>query len=139
MPQSFDCAQVGDPIPGRTVGPLTRMDFARFSVASDDPNKVHVDERVAQAAGFPSVIGSGGIVTGLIIDVISNWCGLERVRKAKIRMFMPLVPDTVLHASGEVEARQQDGSMTVRATVVDDADNRVGTGEFLIARTNGVS
>jgi len=126
-------AQIGDRLPIRTVGPLTRIDFARFSIATDDPNRVHIEEKVAAEAGFPNVIGSGGIVTGLLTDLVSDWAGLASVRGASIRMFAPLVPDVVLSATGTVTARQADGSLTVAAELVDGDGRRIGAGEFRVA------
>src|SRR5437867_1117680 len=62
-------AEVGAVLPPHMAGPLDRLAFARMSVALDDPNLVHLDETVAAAAGFPSVIGSGGFVVGGLWEV----------------------------------------------------------------------
>ncbi|WP_219413756.1 MaoC/PaaZ C-terminal domain-containing protein [Pseudonocardia nigra] len=125
-------AKAGDELPGRVVGPLTRMDFARFSVATDDPNRVHVEEEVAAAAGFPHVIGSGGIVTGVLTDVVTAWAGLEAVTSGSTRMFAPLFPGVTLRASGSVTGRDDNGNLTVHVVVDDEAGTRVGEGTFAV-------
>lgn len=125
-------AQVGDALPGRVVGPITRMEFARFSIATDDPNRVHLEEDVAAAAGFPHVIGSGGIVSGILTEVVADWAGIERVRAGGIRMFIPLVPNVTLTASGAVTQRADNGTLTVEVTVFDDDGAKVGEGTYTV-------
>lgn len=125
-------AQIGDRLPVRIVGPLTRLDFARFSIASDDPNRVHIEEQVAAAAGFSTVIGSGGIVNGVLTDLVCAWAGMKNLRGASIRMFAPLLPGVVLTATAAVTARAPDGTLTVGAELVDGNGLRIGAGEFRI-------
>lgn len=130
---AVDAAKLGDELPGRVVGPITRMEFARFSISTDDPNRVHLEEDVAAAAGFPHVIGSGGIVSGILTEVVADWAGIERVRVGNIRMFTPLVPDVTLTASGSVTERADDGALTVVAQVFDGDGTKVGEGTFTVA------
>lgn len=126
-------AKPGDALPARTVGPVTRMEFARFSISTDDPNRVHIEEDVAAAAGFPHVIGSGGIVSGVLTEVVVDWAGIERLRAGKIRMFTPLVPDVTLRASGSVTDRSDDGTLTVVVEVHDGDGTKVGEGTYTVA------
>lgn len=125
-------AKPGDALPARTVGPVTRMEFARFSISTDDPNRVHIEEAVAAAAGFPHVIGSGGIVSGVLTEVVADWAGIERLRAGKIRMFTPLVPDVTLTASGSVTDRADDGTLTVVVEVRDGDGTKVGGGTYTV-------
>lgn len=134
MHQALAGVTVGDELPERRVGPLTRMDFARFSVSTDDPNRVHIEEAVATGAGLPDVIGSGGIVAGLLTDLVTSWGGLDALRSATLRVTAPLFPGTVLLARGNVVRRDDagEGVVEVEASAVDAAGNRIGEGTFLL-------
>ncbi|MEW6475702.1 MAG: MaoC/PaaZ C-terminal domain-containing protein [Actinomycetota bacterium] len=126
--------EAGTQLPEREVGPFTRLDFVRFSVATDDPNRVHIEEAVAAEAGLPGVIGSGGIVGGLLTDIVSSWAGLESLRSASLRVLAPLFPGAVLRAGGEVVGLADDGSglVEVLAQVHDALGTRVGEGTFRV-------
>lgn len=126
-------AAVGDELPGRVVGPITRMEFARFSISTDDPNRVHLEEDVAAAAGFPHVIGSGGIVSGVLTEIVTDWAGIEPVRAGNIRMFVPLVPGVTFTVSAAVTERADDGTLTVVSQVVDGDGTKVGEGTYTVA------
>jgi acyl dehydratase len=102
---AWTAAQVGDGLPGRTIGPVTAMDFARFSVSMEDPNRVHIEAVVAASAGLPSVIGSGGIVQGLMDDLVADWAGKAQPRVVRNRILAPLLPDTTITATGSVTER----------------------------------
>ena len=130
----LDHVAVGEQLPGRTIGPLTRMDFARFSVAIDDPNRVHLEEPVAAAAGLPVVIGSGALVTSLLTDVVTSWAGLEALRNASLKVTAPFFPEAVLHAKGTVVRRSEAGDVIeVEVVVDDDGGRRIGEGTFQLA------
>jgi acyl dehydratase len=126
---SWSEAPVGEALPERVVGPLTEMDFARFSISMDDPNRVHIQDSVAKLAGLPSVIGSGGIVQGLMDDVVAEWAGRATRRVVRNRILRPLLPGSTVRATGTVtertagaivvavEVRDQDGNALADATV----------------------
>ena len=122
-------ARIGEALPPRTVGPLTAMDFARFSVSMEDPNRVHIEESVARRAGLPSVIGSGGIVQGLMDDLVADWADRDRPRTVRNRILRPLLPDTTITATGEVVQRiDGEGGLVVEVAVraVDQDGNPLG-------------
>lgn len=139
MPKGLKDVAVGHELPPRRVGPLTRLDFARFSVSTDDPNRVHIEEAVAADAGLPGVIGSGGIVAGILTDLVSSWAGLEALRSATFRVTAPLFPGTVLLARGQVVPPddETDGVVDVEAVCTDDAGNRLGEGRFRLQLEEG--
>ncbi|HEY4453254.1 MAG TPA: MaoC/PaaZ C-terminal domain-containing protein [Pseudonocardiaceae bacterium] len=118
-------AQVGDELPARTIGPVTAMDFARFSVSMEDPNRVHIEAAVAASAGLPSVIGSGGIVQGLMDDLVADWAGKARCRVVRNRILAPLLPDTTITATGSVTERSG-RTIVVAVRAVDQDGNALG-------------
>lgn len=117
------------------IGPLTRLDFARMSVALDDPNLVHLDESVAAAAGFGGVIGSGGYVLSLVYEVARRWVGTDRVCRVEMRQLAPFPQGTLLCATGAVVDTCVDGDPSlgkVEAVVTDGADTTIGTGTVTV-------
>ena len=134
MSQELDSVTVGDSLPVRRIGPLTRMDFARFSIAADDPNRVHIEEGVAREAGLPDVIGSGGIVVGLLTDLVTSWGGPEILQSASFRIMAPLFPGTVLLAGGRVMRWDSgdNGSAEIVAYADDESGQRLGEGTFCL-------
>lgn len=128
-------AAVGDQIPGRRFGPVTRMDFIRFSAATADPNRVHIEEDVARDAGLPSVIGSGGIVGGVMSDVVTAWAGLGSVRRVTGKIGFPLFPGTTVTVGGEVTARAAAGdqvTLEVHVLATDDGGTVLGDNTYTI-------
>src|SRR5581483_5122433 len=126
-------AQAGTDLPAHRTAPLDRLAFARMSVALDDPNLVHLDEAVAAAAGFPSVIGSGGFVVGALAEVVRRWAGVDRVVRGTTRQLQPLWPGTALTARGSVTAleRRSDRPVAVCTTeLVDQTGQRIAEGTF---------
>jgi acyl dehydratase len=132
MPGALDEAAVGEVIEERRIGPLSRLDFARFSISTDDPNRVHIEEAVAAAAGLPDVIGSGGIVTYLLTDVVTSWAGLESLHSATLRVLAPIFPGTVLLCRAHVLPAKQDGNgfVEVEAHADDESGQRIAEGTF---------
>ena len=56
------------PKPGDTIFDVTRPGASReqlaaFSIGTEDPNPIHVDEAFAKSAGFPTVLQQGPMTT----------------------------------------------------------------------------
>ncbi len=115
-------ACVGDELPQREIGPITPMDFARFSVSMDDPNRVHIEDAVAKAAGLPSVIGSGGIVQGVMDDLVAAWAGRAQPRVIRNRILRPLLPDTAVRVVGRVVERTEDAGRVKVVVAIEAVD-----------------
>lgn len=94
--------QVGQTLPSLTRGPITRLDFARYSAATDDPNRIHIEEEIGHRAGFESVIGSGGLILAVMEKLVRDWAGIENVRRASGRMSRPLYAFETLVTEGSV-------------------------------------
>jgi acyl dehydratase len=68
----FDDVAVGDELPAleRTV---RREDVRSYADASGDRNPLHLDDQVAEAAGFPGVIAHGMFTMGHMAACIGAW------------------------------------------------------------------
>lgn len=100
---------LGAAAPIRTFGPLTRVDIARFAGAGGDFNPLHLDDEVAARAGFDGVIAMGQLQAAVLAGALSDWVGVEHVRRFAVRFASPF-------ALGE--------TLTVRAEVTGTSDGR---------------
>lgn len=96
--------EVGDRMPVRSFGPLTRVDIARFAGASGDFNPLHLDDEVARAAGFDTVIAMGQLHAGVLAGAVSDWVGVTRVRRFEVRYASPFALGETLDVAGRVTA-----------------------------------
>lgn len=51
-----------------TYPPITAADLERFGKAARDPNRIHLDEAVARAAGLPGVIAHGMLIASYLSE-----------------------------------------------------------------------
>lgn len=108
---------VGDALPGRSVGPFTRTDFARYAGAGGDFNPIHHDEPFAIAAGTPTVFGMGLLHAGMLGVQLARWVGPDNVLGFAVRFTGQVWPGDVLVFGGVVDA-VEDGvaSLSLRVT-----------------------
>jgi len=69
-PQAGQASQpkAGAAIEPSSFGKITQDRLNRYSMASGDPNPIHLDEAAAKKAGLPGVIAHGMLVAGLIAE-----------------------------------------------------------------------
>jgi 3-hydroxybutyryl-CoA dehydratase len=96
-------------VPGsRTVGPITQTDIVRFAGAGGDFNPLHHDPEVAVAAGFERPIAMGQFTAGLLGTWLTDWCGVENLRRFEVRFTAPLQIGDTVELSGLVAATDAD-------------------------------
>lgn len=93
---------VGDTGPTVLVEDLQRRDFVKYAGASGDFYPIHYDEPYARAAGHPSVFGQGMLSAAFGGRVLTDWFGLDRVRRYGVRFEARVWPGDTLEATGEV-------------------------------------
>jgi acyl dehydratase len=93
---------VGQQAEPRTYEPLTRTDFVRYQGASGDFHPLHHDEPFAQATGFPTVFSVGMLQAGLLASYVSEWLGVENLRRFKVRFADQVWPGDELTCSATV-------------------------------------
>jgi len=85
----------------------------RYSEASGDKVKIHLDPEVAKKAGFPGIIGHGlctlAFTSRAVIDGVANG-EPERLKRLAVRFALPVVPGELITtriwpASGNAEAK----------------------------------
>jgi acyl dehydratase len=104
--------RAGDRSAPRSFGPLTRAEIARFAGAGGDFNPLHLDDEVARLAGFPTVIAMGQLQAGVLAGMLSDWVGVESVRRFEVRFASPFGLGDLLEVTAEVQA-VDDGMATI--------------------------
>ena len=129
---TFEDVREGQELPPVVVERLTRTDLVRYAGASGDFNPIHHDEEFARAAGNPTVFGHGMLTAGFVARCITDFVGVESLRRYKVRFATRVWPgDTITCAGrvtrkydeagepridGEVVARTQRGEVAVTGT-----------------------
>lgn len=93
---------VGDTGPELVVEDIERKDFVKYAGASGDFNPIHYDEPYATEAGNPSVFGQGMCTAGYVAHMVSDWFGVENIRKFRIRFLARVWPGDTVTVSGEI-------------------------------------
>ncbi len=104
------------PLPVVTV-PIDRMRIARMAGAINDPNPIHLEDTLAQQAGFPSVIAHGTFAIGAIGLLLTQWVGQQHISHLETRLLAPVFPDDHLVCEGQVESVEGNRAM-IRAQVL---------------------
>lgn len=130
--------QVGDQVEARTFPPLTRTDFVRYQGASGDFHPLHHDEVFAHRAGFPSVFSVGMLQAGLLCTYVTDWLGVEALRRFGVRFQEKVWPGDELTCSARItevhdEADGRRCVVELRCTRQDGTLALTGEAEFLLS------
>lgn len=121
----FEGADSGSPIDGVSITALSRVTLARFAGASDDYNAIHLDDKVAKAAGKASVFAPSTLVMAYIGRMTQAALVGASIRRYGLRLMKLLWPGDVLTCRGVVvETRKENGEYLVDMDVW--ADNQRG-------------
>jgi 3-hydroxybutyryl-CoA dehydratase len=87
----------------RTIGPISQTDIVRFAGAGGDFNPLHHDPTAARAAGFDDPIAMGQFTAGLLAAWVTDWCGIENLRRFEVKFTAPLRIGDTAELRGELE------------------------------------
>lgn len=107
MPVFFDEVAVGDVAPARSHT-LTRTDLVRYAGASGDYNPMHHDDVQAKEAGLPSVFGHGMFSAGVLASALTDYVGIGRLTRYKVRFAKQTWPGDVLTATITVTGKRSE-------------------------------
>jgi acyl dehydratase len=127
----FEDVTVGDEVSGRP-STLTRTDLVKYAGASGDYNPMHHDDVQAKEVGLPSVFGHGMYSAGLLATALTDYVGIGRLTRYKVRFAKQTWPGDVLTPTIEVTGtRSEDGHhfVDLACRLVTDKDVAVVTGE----------
>lgn len=129
---------VGQEAEPRTFPPFTRTDFVKYQGASGDFHPLHHDETYAHSAGFPSVFSVGMLQAGLLATFVTDWLGVEQIRRFKVRFVEQMWPGDELSCVAKiVDIADEPGGgkrVTVEIKALRQTGNAalVGAAEFVV-------
>jgi acyl dehydratase len=89
--------------------PATRLDLVRYAGASGDFNPIHHDEEFSRLAGNPTVFGHGMLTAGIVARCITDFVGVENLRRYKVRFATRVWPGDTITCSGRVLRKYDEG------------------------------
>ena len=101
-PLDFESADKGTPLETLSVPALTRMTLARFAGASDDYNPMHLDDKIAAAAGKASVFASSHLIMAYVGRLVESAFEGVSIRRFGMRMLKLLWPGDVMTCRGVI-------------------------------------
>lgn len=115
MTVTYDTVRLGDALPERTAGPITRHTLALYGGASGDHNPIHVDSDFAKAAGMDDVFAHGMLSMAYLTQVVTSWVPQDRIRELGVR-FTAITPvhAQVICTGKVVEKFEAEGERRVR-------------------------
>jgi len=115
----FDDVHEGDAIPAFVVEKLSRTDLVKYAGASGDFNPIHHDEEFARSAGNPTVFGHGMLTAGFVARCVTDFVGVENLRRYKVRFATRVWPGDTITCQGKITRRYEaDGEGRVDGEVV---------------------
>lgn len=121
----FETIDVGTPLEGISIPALTRAALARFAGAIDEYNPMHLDDKVAVAAGKASVFAHSQLVMAYIGRMLEAHFQGAVLRRYGLRVLKLVWPGDVLTCRGVViDKREENGEHVIDADVW--ADNQRG-------------
>jgi acyl dehydratase len=98
----FEDVKEGDELPSFSVENLTRTDFVKYAGSSGDFNPIHHDQTFAEASGNPTVFAMGMMNAGILSRLVSDYAGVENLRKYKVRFATRVWPGESVTCKGKV-------------------------------------
>jgi acyl dehydratase len=114
----------------RALPPAGRERIALFSVATEDPNPIHVDDDFAHRAGFPTVLQQGPMTTAQFARLLEECAWAGRLRALDITFTAPVFPEDALTLRAEVTAVGATVQCALTATKADGTKTATGTAEL---------
>jgi len=124
--------KVGDKKELVLVDDLSRTQIVQYAGASGDYNPLHSDDKfTTEVAGYPSVFAHGMLTMGMTGRIITDWFGVESLKKYGVRFVKQVFPGDALTATAEVtDVRDEAGERVadVSVTTVNQDGDAVLTG-----------
>ena len=111
--------------------PAGRERVALFSIATEDPNPIHVDDDFAHRAGFPTVLQQGPMTTAQFARLLEEYAGVGRLRALDITFTAPVFPEDALMLRAEVTAGGTTVKCALTATKADGTKTATGIAELI--------
>ncbi len=101
--------RVGDDLPPLSKPATDRVQIARYAAASNDFNRLHLDEPFAHALGFPGLFAPGMLAMGFVGQLLTAW-----LRRGHVRRLAARFVKIACYADVELWAENQKGELVLR-------------------------
>jgi acyl dehydratase len=111
---------VGDTHEAILIENVTRTHFVKYAGASGDFNPLHHDDTYAQnPGGYPHVFGHGMYSMGVTGRMLTDWLGVDALKKFGVRFTRQIWPGDTLTGHAEVTAvEEKDGEQLATIKIV---------------------
>ena len=93
---------------------LKRTQIVMYAGASGDYNPLHTDDLFTkEVAGYPTVFAHGMLTMGMTGRIVTDWFGVESLKKYGVRFVKQVFPGDTLTATAEVTDVRDDGGEQV--------------------------
>ena len=115
MTMNWNTIQVGDALPTREAGPISRLVLALYAGGSGDHNPMHVDSDFAKQGGMPDVFAHGMLSMAYLAQLLTAQFRPEQIRSYNVR-FASITPvNARITCTGSViEKFEAEGERRVR-------------------------
>ncbi len=112
---NWETVEVGDALPVREAGPISRLVLALYAGGSGDHNPMHVDSDFAKQAGMPDVFAHGMLSMAYLAQLLTCRFRPEQIRGYNVR-FAAITPvNARITCTGKVtEKFEADGERRLR-------------------------
>lgn len=115
---------------------LSRTQLVMYAGASGDYNPLHTDDRfTTEVAGFPSVFAHGMLTMGASGRLITDWFGVDAVKRYSARFVNQVWPGDRLTATVTVDSISEDGDdwfADLSLVTLNADENKVMTGTAVV-------
>jgi acyl dehydratase len=98
--------QVGDSMVPLAKPPIEQIQLTRYAGASGDFNPIHQDDTFARAAGMGGVFAHGMLSMGFVAQAVTDWLGVDTVRKIGVRFAGLVRLGDVITCRGTITAKR---------------------------------
>ena len=102
--------RVGDDLPPLNKPAIDRLQIARYAAASNDFNRLHLDEPFAHALGFPGLFAPGMLAMGFVGQLLTAWLRRGHVRRLAARFVKIVWPGDELTCRGRIAELRKENS-----------------------------
>ena len=130
----FEDVQETQDLPGFEIK-ITRTHIIKYVGAGGDFQPIHHDEEFAKSVGLPSIFANGLMHGGMLVRVVTDWAGVDRVRRYKLRFGSIVWPGDTLTFQGRVESKRSgpEGNLVdLSLAVVNQNGEKAITGEATV-------
>jgi acyl dehydratase len=136
MALNWEAVQVGDALPARDVGPISRLVLALYAGGSGDHNPMHVDSDFAKQGGMPDVFAHGMLSMAYLAQLLTSHVKPEQIRSYGVRFASITAVNARLTCKGTViEKFEVDGEnrLKLQLQTVTDAGAVTLQGDAVVA------